>query len=84
MAPAHSNNNAARWLALATSLGFAKLISFVLDSNPQVFMGDSVSYLTTAMLKWIPPDRSFVYGFLVDDLTARSTAARITAGREAF
>jgi hypothetical protein len=63
---------AVRWLSLTIFLGFAKLIVFVFDSNPQFFLGDSMSYLTTAMLKWIPPDRSFVYGFLIHDLTTRS------------
>lgn len=74
-----SRRNAARggpppnhWLVLAIGLSLAKLILFILDSNPQVFLGDSMSYLVTARLKWIPPDRSFVYGFLVDYLTARS------------
>jgi len=54
------------------ALSLAKLILFVLDSNPQVFLGDSMSYLTTAMKQRIPPDRSFVYGYLVNSLTARS------------
>jgi hypothetical protein len=30
-----------------------------------LFLGDSVSYLATAVHGWIPPDRSFVYGFLL-------------------
>ena len=87
--PAHSDTGAAKavlWLALATFLGFAKLVVFVLDSNPQVFLGDSMSYLATAMQKWIPPDRSFVYGFVINDLTTRArslsslVAAQTSAG----
>src|SRR4030095_1917329 len=42
------------------------------DSHPQVFLGDSMSYLTTAMKGWIPTDRSFVYGFFVHDVTNRA------------
>jgi len=60
------------WYALAAFLAFAKIVLFVLDSNPQVFLGDSMSYLVTAMLEWIPPDRSFIYGYIVYGLTARS------------
>lgn len=32
-------------------------------------MGDSQSYLWTAVSGWIPPDRSFLYGFLIRWLT---------------
>ena len=60
------------WLTLALFLGFTKLVFYTLDSNPQVFMGDSMSYLVTAMHRWIPPDRSFVYGFVVHGLTTRA------------
>jgi len=70
----HSHRRAASvpWLALAIFLSFAKLVIYIFDSNPQVYLGDSMSYLTTAMQNWIPPDRSFVYGFLVHDLTSRA------------
>jgi hypothetical protein len=71
----HSDGSTAStfsWWLLAAILGFAKLIVFVMDSNPQVILGDSMSYLTTAALGWIPPDRSFVYGFLVYNVTTRA------------
>lgn len=67
-----SSTPASLWWALASFLGLAKLAVFVLDSNPQFVLGDSMSYLTTAMLGWIPPDRSFVYGFLVYNVTTRA------------
>ncbi|MDQ2711005.1 MAG: hypothetical protein M3Y24_02020 [Acidobacteriota bacterium] len=35
------------------------------DPSPRLFLGDSRSYLYTALTGWIPPDRSFVYGFFV-------------------
>jgi hypothetical protein len=60
------------WFVLAAILSFMKLVIFVLDSSPQVYLGDSMSYLATAMLGWIPPDRSFVYGYVVYGLTTRS------------
>jgi hypothetical protein len=60
------------WFWLAALLAFVKLVLYVLDSNPQVFLGDSMSYLVTALLEWIPPDRSFVYGYIVYGLTTRA------------
>jgi hypothetical protein len=60
------------WFVLAAILSFIKLVIFVLDSSPQVYLGDSMSYLATAMMGWIPPDRSFVYGYIVYGLTTRS------------
>ena len=32
---------------------------------PQLFMGDSGSYLFTAVSGWMPPDRSFLYGYVI-------------------
>ncbi len=60
------------WWALAGVLGLMKLVIFVLDSNPQVVLGDSMSYLATAIAQSIPPDRSFLYGFLIHNLTTRA------------
>src|SRR4030095_6618066 len=62
----------ARWLLLTLSLALLKLILYVYDSDPQAFFGDSGSYLTTALIKWIPPDRSFLYGFVIRYLTINS------------
>ena len=68
----HGETQPNHWFVLAAILSFIKLVIFVLDSSPQVYLGDSMSYLTTAMLGWIPADRSFVYGYVVYGLTARS------------
>src|SRR5262245_16147991 len=71
----HSNGGTPQpnhWFVLAAILSFMKLVLFVLDSSPQIYLGDSMSYLTTAMLGWIPPDRSFVYGYVVYAVTTRS------------
>jgi hypothetical protein len=35
------------------------------DPLPKLFMGDSGSYLWTALSWWIPPDRSFLYGYVI-------------------
>ena len=42
-----------------------KAVILYLDPNPRLFLGDSHSYLYTAFTGWIPPDRSFVYGFFL-------------------
>ncbi|HLQ76479.1 MAG TPA: hypothetical protein VK210_03945, partial [Terriglobia bacterium] len=73
-----------RWLALTMVLSCLKLIMFVLDSNPQVFLGDSGTYLATAQAKLIPPDRSFVYGFLVRLLTRNSHSLHSVVAAQAF
>jgi hypothetical protein len=39
------------------------LLSF--DPLPRLFMGDSGSYLWTALSGWIPTDRSFLYGYVI-------------------
>ena len=50
-------------------VGVVKLLFFFLDPLPKFFQGDSFSYLSTAINGWIPPDRSFVYGFMIRGLT---------------
>src|SRR5262249_35488916 len=42
-----------------------KALSLIVDPNPQFFLGDSGSYIYTAISGWIPTDRSYLYGFLV-------------------
>lgn len=49
-------------------IGFVFLIKgafFCLDPLPMFFLGDSMSYIATALKGWIPPDRSFTYGFII-------------------
>ena len=46
--------------------GFAiKLLLLWLDPTPKLFMGDSWSYIWTSLKGWIPPDRSYFYGYLI-------------------
>ena len=35
------------------------------DPLPKLFMGDSGSYLWAALSGWMPPDRSFLYGYVI-------------------
>ena len=42
-----------------------KGLFFALDPDPKFMLGDSASYLWTAISGWIPLDRSFTYGFLL-------------------
>src|SRR5438093_3149426 len=52
------------WLFCA--LVFAiKLLLLWLDPTLKLFMGDSWSYIWTALTGWIPGDRSYFYGYLV-------------------
>ena len=73
-----------RWLALTLLLACLKLIMYVMDPNPQVFLGDSGTYLKTAQALWIPPDRSFVYGFLVRLLTRNSHSLDSVVASQSF
>jgi hypothetical protein len=47
------------WLILTSLL--------VLDHTPRFFQGDSFSYLLTGQGGWIPPDRSWLFGFIASD-----------------
>jgi hypothetical protein len=60
-----------RLLILLFAILAVKAVFLALDPYPALMFGDSASYLATAMVKWIPPDRSFVYGFIIRKLTVR-------------
>jgi hypothetical protein len=54
----------------ASLLLFAVLVGIELawlaaDRTPMLFLGDSASYLATATIGYIPPDRTFLYGYLI-------------------
>ncbi len=46
--------------AVATVLS---LLALALDRLPRFYQGDSLAYLTTGLNGWIPPDRSWAYGY---------------------
>jgi hypothetical protein len=52
------------WLFCALILAI-KLLLLWLDPMPKLFMGDSWSYIWTALTGWIPKDRSYFYGYLI-------------------
>ena len=52
------------WLFCALILAI-KLLLLWLDPTPKLFMGDSWSYISTALTGWIPGDRSYFYGYLI-------------------
>jgi hypothetical protein len=49
-----------------------KVAFYFADPYPSFHFGDSGAYLATALVKWIPPDRSFTYGFLLRPLVLHS------------
>jgi len=52
------------WLFCALVLAI-KLLLLWLNPTPKLFMGDSWSYIHTALIGSIPRDRSYFYGYLV-------------------
>jgi hypothetical protein len=52
------------WIFCALILGL-KLCLLAFDPLPKFFMGDSGSYLWTALTGWIPHDRSYFYGYVI-------------------
>jgi len=42
-----------------------KLLLFAIDPLPKLYLGDSDSYIWTAVSGWIPEDRSYFYGFVI-------------------
>jgi len=57
-----------RLILLLLAVLAIKGIFLAFDAEPSFYFGDSGAYLTTAIGKWIPPDRSFVYGLLLRPL----------------
>ena len=60
------HRNRSLWLLAA--LMALKLSLMLIDGRPSVFMGDSGSYLYTALHDYIPHDRSWAYGYLLRPL----------------
>jgi hypothetical protein len=53
------------WWLFCVLVFAIKLLLLWLDPTPKLFMGDSGSYIWTALTGWIPSDRSYFYGCLV-------------------
>lgn len=54
-----------QWIIFIGVVLCIKGVILYFDSLPMFFLGDSQSYLATALNGWIPNDRSFVYGFVI-------------------
>lgn len=53
------------WSLFCFSVFALKLLLFAMDPLPKLYMGDSGSYLWTAVSGWIPGDRSYFYGYVI-------------------
>ena len=53
------------WWAFCVLVFVIKLFLLLLDPRPKFFLGDSGSYILTALTGWIPADRSYFYGYVV-------------------
>jgi hypothetical protein len=53
------------WFVFCGSILLLKLALFAIDPTPKLFMGDSWSYITTALSDWIPEARSYFYGYVI-------------------
>ncbi len=59
-----SEQRASLWVLVSLVVAI-KASLWALDPSPKFFFGDSYCYLETAKTGWIPPDRSFTYGYFI-------------------
>jgi hypothetical protein len=55
----------AHWWLFCLLILVLNFLFLAFDPLPKLFMGDSGSYLWTALSGWMPPDRSFLYGYVI-------------------
>ncbi|HKP03517.1 MAG TPA: hypothetical protein VJU77_09185 [Chthoniobacterales bacterium] len=53
------------WWLFCLAIFLIKFILLAADPSPKMFMGDSGSYIWTALTGWIPDDRSYFYGYVI-------------------
>ena len=53
------------WIFPVCLLIAIQAIILRIDQRPMFFLGDSASYIWTALSGWLPPDRSFIYGYFI-------------------
>jgi hypothetical protein len=70
--------------ALLAALLAVKLAGLFADPVLRFFMGDSASYLHTALTGWRPPDRSFTYGWLVGATAIAAGSSWVLLGLQAL
>ena len=61
----HADAARREWRIALVAVLAIKLAFLLLDPDPRFFMGDSVTYLRTALDGVFPRDRSFTYGALI-------------------
>jgi hypothetical protein len=54
-----------QWWIFCLLIVLLKLFLLALDPLPKLFIGDSACYISTALVGWIPDDRSYFYGFVI-------------------
>ena len=61
LAAPHARASSRRyWAGVAGSILAVKAVLLAVDPHPMFYLGDSLAYLCTATMGWIPPERSFV------------------------
>jgi len=53
------------WWVFCVAIVVLKFLLLALDPSPKLFLGDSLSYIWTALSGWIPEDRSYFYGYVI-------------------
>jgi hypothetical protein len=53
------------WWLFCLAIVALKFLLLALDPLPKFYLGDSLSYLWTAISGWIPEDRSYFYGYVI-------------------
>jgi hypothetical protein len=53
------------WYRYASLIFVLKFVLLIIDPLPKFYLGDSFSYIYTAITGWIPADRSYFYGFVI-------------------
>lgn len=53
------------WCLFVLGILAVKFLLLSLDPLPKFYLGDSISYIYTATSGWIPPDRSYFYGYVI-------------------
>src|SRR5712691_2911245 len=53
------------WWLFCFAIVVLKFVLLAVDSSPKFYLGDSISYIWTALSGWIPDDCSYFYGFVI-------------------
>ena len=61
----HRRREQERWLLFFACILLLKFALFAIDPTPKLLLGDSWSYIQTALTGWIPEARSYFYGYVI-------------------